>query len=371
MSWRVAKSLDVLLDQINQLAPRRNKVSDGSIGDAAHAARKSDHDPWVKDGNVGIVTARDFTHDPSGGFDAYKFADTLKENHDPRVKYVISNRRIWNPDISPDWRHYSGINPHDHHTHVSVKADKGHYDDTALWDLSGLEKPVAITTPRALPTKPSLKKGAESSSVQDLQRLLNAAGANPQLNVDGQFGQKTLNAVMAFQKARGLVRDGVVGTYTWVALEDKAPSAPEYGSPAWAIAFLKTLGWSDVASIALVANLMWESGGHAKNAIFWDAKGDKGKDGLYHSGYAPQWNDRHGRKQAFEAYADDRGMAHTDPEAQLSYLNHELATTEVGPAKLLKNASTIEDAAEAALTFWRPSIPHTDQRLAIARKLSA
>ena len=34
MVWRVAKSLNVLLDQINAIAPNRDKSSDGSIGDA-------------------------------------------------------------------------------------------------------------------------------------------------------------------------------------------------------------------------------------------------------------------------------------------------------------------------------------------------
>ena len=43
MAWRVARSLDVLLGQLNALAPERSKASDGSIGDAAHASRSSDH----------------------------------------------------------------------------------------------------------------------------------------------------------------------------------------------------------------------------------------------------------------------------------------------------------------------------------------
>ena len=37
-------------------------------------------------------------------------------------------------------------------------------------------------------------------------------------NVDGDFGVKTKAAVMAFQKAKGLVVDGIVGTKTWSKL---------------------------------------------------------------------------------------------------------------------------------------------------------
>ncbi len=74
MAWRTAKSLDVLLDEINRAAPKRSKASDGSIGDAAHATRSSDHNPWVRWLGTGIVTARDFTHDPAGGLDCNKLA---------------------------------------------------------------------------------------------------------------------------------------------------------------------------------------------------------------------------------------------------------------------------------------------------------
>ena len=140
--WRVAKSLNVLLGEINHYAPLRSKVSDGSIGDASHASRSSDHNPWVKDGGVGIVTARDFTHDPAHGFDSYKFADWLKDHKDPRLKYVISNRRIWNPSVSPLWRPYYGINPHNHHVHVSVLPDKAHYDSITPWDVAGFFEPT-------------------------------------------------------------------------------------------------------------------------------------------------------------------------------------------------------------------------------------
>jgi len=36
MSWRAAKSLDVLRDEINWAAPGRSTASDGTIGDKAH-----------------------------------------------------------------------------------------------------------------------------------------------------------------------------------------------------------------------------------------------------------------------------------------------------------------------------------------------
>lgn len=158
MTWRVARSLDQLLTQINRAAPDRSKASDGSIGDAAHASRESDHNPWVgpaSDGKM-IVTARDYTHDPAHGFDAYAFAETLRLHQDPRLKYVISNGRMFRSYSKViggktypawSWAPYDGDNPHNKHTHVSVQPDESRYDSTKAWDLNRLATPPTGDTP--------------------------------------------------------------------------------------------------------------------------------------------------------------------------------------------------------------------------------
>jgi hypothetical protein len=136
MAWRTAKSLIHLRDQINQVAPNRSKASDGTIGDAAHASRKSDHNPWVKDGAIGVVTAMDITNDPARGCDAQKLVDALVNSRDARIKYVIWNRRKISSQVQPwVWRAYTGTNPHNKHFHVSVKPDKADYDSEANWQI--------------------------------------------------------------------------------------------------------------------------------------------------------------------------------------------------------------------------------------------
>lgn len=62
-----------------------------------------------------------------------------------------------------------------------------------------------------------LSRGAAGNPVRLLQQVLNGvAGAG--LVVDGDFGPATDAAVRAFQRARGLASDGIVGPLTWAAL---------------------------------------------------------------------------------------------------------------------------------------------------------
>jgi len=54
--------------------------------------------------------------------------------------------------------------------------------------------------------------------VSELQQALNRVLGAGTLQVDGSFGQRTDDAVRAFQKLRGLSIDGIVGPATWAAL---------------------------------------------------------------------------------------------------------------------------------------------------------
>lgn len=76
---------------------------------------------------------------------------------------------------------------------------------------------------------PVLKRGAYSTTVRLLQRLLNAEGlCYPALTVDQDFGAGTLNAVLEFQRREGLSADGVVGSMSWAALIDNDRSRGIY-----------------------------------------------------------------------------------------------------------------------------------------------
>ena len=53
--------------------------------------------------------------------------------------------------------------------------------------------------------------------MKSIQKALKNAGFYAG-SIDGQAGPKTKDAVQAFQRARGLKADGVVGKKTWTAL---------------------------------------------------------------------------------------------------------------------------------------------------------
>ncbi len=156
MSWYVAHSLDQLLAEINVYAPDRNKASDGSIGDANHSSGTSDHNPCDCHD---AVCARDFTHDPGGGFDSYAFAHWLAERTqgpEARVKYIISNGKIASGQgqsyPAGVWRNYTGSNPHDHHVHVSVRHGSELFNNAGSWNWS------SGATPGPTPEPPKIGK---------------------------------------------------------------------------------------------------------------------------------------------------------------------------------------------------------------------
>ena len=68
-----------------------------------------------------------------------------------------------------------------------------------------------------------------------LQTALNVLGAAPPLDVDGEYGPMTKDAVLQFQKAHDLVADGWAGDATHAALQLSLAEKPKSaGSPAFA-----------------------------------------------------------------------------------------------------------------------------------------
>ena len=119
----------VLRSQVNRRWPDRDKASDGWIGDRAHSARISDHNPDAR----GWVHALDIDADlfgPGRRAKARKVAQELADqlieyarSGEPgadRLKYVVFNNHIASGTYSKQfWTWRAGSWGHEHHIHVS------------------------------------------------------------------------------------------------------------------------------------------------------------------------------------------------------------------------------------------------------------
>lgn len=142
MTYYLAPSLVTLRDEINARWLKRDKSSDGWIGDPSHAARPSDHNPDYSAG--GVVRAIDVDKD---GIDMLDLLAVVVG--DPRVAYVIFNKRIASAtdDGQPwDWEPYSGENTHEHHAHISIKhTDKAEGSTNAWFTDTPPEEDMQLT----------------------------------------------------------------------------------------------------------------------------------------------------------------------------------------------------------------------------------
>src|SRR4029453_7940990 len=100
------------------------------------------------------------------------------------------------------------------------------------------EAPSTTAPPTTRPIKPKpatppriLRAGMHGADVAAVQRRLAGLGYEV-TEADGEFGQATRHAVVAFQKVNGLDRDGAVGPRTRTALGRPRPPRPRSGSRA-------------------------------------------------------------------------------------------------------------------------------------------
>jgi len=75
-----------------------------------------------------------------------------------------------------------------------------------------------------------LRQGSKGSAVAELQQLLQSKGFYTG-KIDSDFGVGTTNAVLKFQKANGLVTDGIVGSSSWAKLRAVVPTTTSQGLP--------------------------------------------------------------------------------------------------------------------------------------------
>jgi hypothetical protein len=152
--WVLVPCLVRLRWEFDQVAPDRDRTSDGSKGDDAHAATVSDHNPDetgrvpIRDADkVNEVHAIDVDDDlRTPGLTMEGVVQFLlgrcRSGAEKRLRYIIYRRRIWEAGNQWRQREYTGANAHDQHGHFSASYEPAREASTVSWHLEDL---VALT----------------------------------------------------------------------------------------------------------------------------------------------------------------------------------------------------------------------------------
>lgn len=234
MSWELSPSLARAREEANRIAPHRSKRSDGTIGDPAHAARASDHNPGARN----RVHALDLTHDPANGWDVGERFEQLRRNQDRRVKYLIFDRRIASAERGWGWRPYTGSNPHTTHGHISIWSTVAAETDTRPWwrTTEPPPKPVVYlfrNTLNGVPVRcfnvriPTDGNGDGSyPAVCPVEKFIAATGAGVHDKYDDTGDTTSLVAPVGWRNDGGHIRLTVAGgpksaeVHAWVTVAD-------------------------------------------------------------------------------------------------------------------------------------------------------
>jgi hypothetical protein len=156
-NWQLTKGLQNLRAQVNEAFPDRDTTSDGTIGDKAHQAETSGHNPddtagsrpeWNGDDDANAeVRAWDMDSDlRAAPATAQQVVDHIRKlpGVSSVLRYMIYNRKIY--QASNGWfpQVYSGASAHTEHIHFSGAYTQA-ADNNTGYNYRLEEIPVALT----------------------------------------------------------------------------------------------------------------------------------------------------------------------------------------------------------------------------------
>jgi hypothetical protein len=195
VSAYLAPSLVNLRAEINKVFAHRDKTSDGWIGDPAHAARISDHNPDPDSTPPDCVDAIDVDVDDGDPTKDLRVMLIRRAIAHPSTHYVISNGVIYSRERNFEPHAYNGTNGHYQHVHISILKTNAARNSTRPW---GIQSRVPY---------PVLKYGSMGARVQAYTDALRKHGYRT--SDTNRYQSPTVAATKKLQARLGRRQDGV------------------------------------------------------------------------------------------------------------------------------------------------------------------
>ena len=243
-------------DVMKVMLPPQNGVAPHVTGHYGEYRKKGDHggaDFNYLGGQSGINLQHPTINSPISGkitfvggqYGTIKIEDAQGNSHEilhTQSQLVKEGQRVTagQPIGTMGGRGPDGANDYAQHVHYQLKDSDGKLKSPE--DFWNKYQDVAITNQTTRTTEPKaqlvsgevIKHGEKNEGIRQLQDTLNNYGYRDKqgraLREDGGFGDRTKEAVQAYQQAHGLKADGVVGPQTLEALA-KSKEAPLLSDP--------------------------------------------------------------------------------------------------------------------------------------------
>ena len=167
-----------------------------------------DRDAAYKSASYGSAQIMGFNFEIAGYSDVHAFVADMNKGEDGQIKAFvkfIEGKDLADELRTKDWRAFA--------LRYNGEGQVDHYADALAAAYAG-----EVVLDNVEPGSRTLRVGSKGPDVRVLQETLARRGFDPG-PVDGHFGDLTLEAVREFQKAEGLMGDGVVGPNTWAAIQ--------------------------------------------------------------------------------------------------------------------------------------------------------
>lgn len=243
-------------DVMKVMLPPQSGVSPHITGHYGEHRNKGDHggvDFNYVGGQNGINLRHPTIHAPISGkvtfvggqYGTIKIEDAQGNSHEilhTHSQSVKEGQRITagQPIGTMGGRGPDGANDYAQHVHYQLKDSSGKLKSPEeFWnrrqDLAVTNQTSRATEPRVRATTDgAIMHGEKNENIRQLQDALNSFGYRDKdgraLREDGGFGDRTKEAVQAYQQAHGLKADGIVGPQTLEALK-KSQAAPLLSDP--------------------------------------------------------------------------------------------------------------------------------------------